>query len=537
MSCGFLSTVYEAAPGLVPRDAVRAETRKSGEKLRYQTVLGGTTLRVAAIAALLCVPGSIQVSAASLSGSISALASAANSLTHATTGQAPSQGQSQAESAAPPATASEIPVYLPGGDEAGPTLPTQRGIGAIRSSEGLFQIAPYLGVNGIYDTGLAPFSTNESGQFLSRSAGGVEATFGVTGSRAYRHTLLNIAYRGGYSHYPRVPYLSNTNHRGTIQVNHEMSRRLQLNSQNSFGYLSNSFFSNYGFSGYDRPNDTTPINEFFNNPVLFLETSQMFTYQKSARTSFTGGGGATSHWRRSSALAGMRALNALGNYAYRLTRRQTIGATYSFNQFFFTNQYGGSNVHNVGLEYSAQLSRTVTATLSGGGSRVESQSLQTVKVDPLIEALFGTSGGIEAVYRRNYLPTFSGSISYARQRWGANASVSRAINPGNGIVLTNRNTTADAGIRYSARRWSARAGVAYSKMRGLKLDTGDFTSVGGNAGITIQVARGFSWVNDVSLRRFGGGDSLISNGFPSRSQVRVTTGIIWTPSEFPLPLF
>ena len=161
-------------PGPVPRDLARVETRKSGEKLRYQTVLGGATVQVAAIAALLCALASIQVDAASLSGRTAALASAANSLTHATTGQAPSQGQTQAEGDAPPTSASEIPVYLPGGDEAGPTLPTQRGIGAIRSNEGLFQIAPYLGVNGIYDTGLAPFSTNEAGQFLSRSAAGVE---------------------------------------------------------------------------------------------------------------------------------------------------------------------------------------------------------------------------------------------------------------------------------------------------------------------------------------------------------------------------
>ncbi|MCC7342252.1 MAG: hypothetical protein IT170_14320 [Bryobacterales bacterium] len=444
----------------------------------------------------------------------------------------------QTDASTPPSSSeNEIPVYLPGGDEAGPTLPSQRGIGAIRSSEGLFRIAPYLGISGIYDTGLAPLTLRPDGVFPSRSAAGVDLSFGITGSKAFRRSMLNLMYRGGYSHYPKIPYLSNSNHQGVLGVTHAFSRRLQLSSQNTFGYLNNSFFGNFGFEDLGNAGSILPTDEFFNSPVLFLQTNQTLSYQKSARLSFSAGGGGSMHWRRSSALAGVKAGNILGNTSYRISARQTIGVTYIFNQFFFTNQYGGSNVHTMNVEYGAKLSRTVDLSLSLGGARVESQSLERVEVDPLIAQLFGTTGGIEAVYRKSYLPTFQADLRYNKRRWSAGVYAGRAVNPGNGIVLTNRNTSVGASVRYSARRWNAGGGVNYNEMVSLKLGYGNYKSRSADIGFSVVMGRGFSWANTFSVRRYGGDGSVISNTFFDRNQYRVSTGIFWSPSSFPLPLF
>jgi hypothetical protein len=320
-------------------------------------------------------------------------------------------------------------------------------------------------------------------------------------------------------------------------VNHAFSRRLQLTSVNGFGYTNNSFFGAQGFVGYTPPGSAAPVDEFFNTPVLFGTTTQILTYQKSARLSFAAGGGGSIQRRRSDALVGVTVLNAIGNTSYRLSQRQTIGVSYNFNQFNFTNQYGGSNVHNVMLEYGVQPSRTVNLSFAAGGARVESQSLIRVEVDPLIAALFGTSGGIEALYRRNYLPTFQGQIGYSRRRWSADLSAGRMINPGNGIVLTNRNTFVNAGIRYSARRWNAGVSGGYNQMVGIKLDDADFSSIVANAAFSVALSRGFSWSSSVSMRRFGGDGSGLSNSFQDREQYRISTGFYWSPSAFPLPLF
>lgn len=522
-----------------------------GENLRYHNVCRSAGLAGAALAGMLLATATALGGSASIAGATASMAMSAGPLflpeasqapssgtgTPPGTGTSPGTGTTSGTGTTPPESANEIPVYLPGGDEAGPTLPSQRGIGAVRSGEGLFRIAPYFGASGIYDTGLAQLTLAPDGSFPSQSAAGVDLSFGITGSRAFRRSLLNIMYRGGYSHYPKVPFLSNSNHQGVIGVNHSFSRRLQLRSQNAFGIMNNAFFGNLGFQGGGLSGVGVPTNELFNTPVYFAQTNQTLTYQKTARLSFAGGGGGSAHWRQSGALAGVKSGNAMGNTSFRLTRRQTIGATYMFNQFSFTNQYGGSNVHNVSIEYSSKLSPSTEALFSIGGSRVESQSLQTVQVDPLIAALFGTSGGIEAVYRLTYLPTFYGEIRYGRRRWSGGVSASRTVDPGNGIVLTNRSTAFGAHLRYSTRRWNAGGSFNYNEMKGLKLEGINFSGVGGNVGIGITLGKGLSWVNDVAVRRFGGGDSIISNSFLTREQYRVSTGFYWSPSEFPLPLF
>ncbi len=467
-----------------------------------------------------------------MAGASTSIAISTRPLLNLSASQAPQSGGSAA-----PVSENEIPVYLPGGDEAGPTLPSQRGIGAVRSGEGLFRITPYVGASGIYDTGLAPLTLGPDGVFPSRSATGMTLSFGVTGSRAFRRTLLNLMYSGGYSHYPKIPYLSNSNHQGAIGVNHSFTRRLQLSSQNTFGMRNNAFFGAFGFQDVGSNGNPVPSDEFFNSPVLFAQTSQVLTFQKSARLSFAAGGGGGIHWRRSGALASVKSGNVIGNTSYRISRRQTIGVTYQFNQFSFSNQYGGSSVHNISVEYANKLSRTVDLSIAVGGARVESQSLQRIQVDPIIAALFGTTGGVEAVHRLSYLPTFQGDLRYAKRQWSAGVSAGRMIDPGNGIVLTNRNTRVSGDIRYNARRWNAGAGVSYSEMRALKLERADYNSRSAHVGFSVVMGKGFSWNNSFSARRYGGGSSILSNSFLDRNQYRVSTGIYWSPSAFPLPLF
>ena len=500
--------------------------------MRYRIVYRCATLVAGSLAGLLIGVPLAHGGNAFVAGASTSIAISTRPIFNLSASQAPQTGGSAA-----PVSENEIPVYLPGGDEAGPTLPSQRGIGAIRSSEGLFRITPYLGVSGIYDTGLAPLTLGADGVFPSRSAGGVDLSFGVTGSRAFRRTLLNLMYRGGYSHYPKISYLSNSNHQGALGVNHSITRRLQLSSQNTFGMRNNAFFGNFGFEDLGSSGNPVPANEFFNSPVLFAQTNQILSYQKSARLSFAAGGGGNIYWRRSNALASVKGANLTGNTSYRISQRQTIGVTYLFNQFFFSNQYGGSNVHNISVEYGSQLSRTVDVALAVGGARVESQSLQRVQVDPLIAALFGTTGGVEAIYRLSYIPTFQGDLRYTRRQWSAGIFAERAIDPGNGIVLTNRNTRVGANFRYRARRWNAGGGVDYSEMRALKLERGDYTSGSASVGFSVVMGHGFSWTNTVSVRRYGGGNSIISSTFLDRNQYQVSSGIFWSPSAFPLPLF
>lgn len=432
----------------------------------------------------------------------------------------------------------DIPVYLPGGDEAGPTLPSRRGIGPVFANERLMRIRPYVGVNAIYDSGLTPIVTDEAGNLINRGAYGMTLNFGAVGSKAYRHSLLNLSYQGSLRHYPRSRFLTGTNHVAAIGFNHMFSRRLSLISNNSAGIRSNSFMGTFGRSLLDEVDDEVPVDDVFNNPVIYASTMQQLVYQKSARTSFSAGGGGFLQQRRSNALVSVRGGSVTGGAQYRLSARKTIGTTYGFNQFFFSGSYGGSNVHNLSVEYGHQIARRTEITLSAGGARVESQALRSVPLDPILAALLGRSTGVEATYRKNYLPLFGASLSHSRRASNFYVNANRSINPGNGLVLTSRRTIVGGGYSYTGiRRWTFRASAGYSEFQGLLGTARSFRSYRGSVGATFRLGHGLSWTTGVSARRMLVDEDFSGDARFLRTQYRVSTGIRWSPDGVPVPFF
>ncbi|MCU0229160.1 MAG: hypothetical protein MUF01_16135 [Bryobacterales bacterium] len=345
----------------------------------------------------------------------------------------------------------EIPVYLPGGEEAGPSLPSNRGIGPIFSQNRLLRITPYLGVQGVYDTGLLPLSTNENGDLVRKPAIGIMATFGAAGSRPFRRSLLNLAYNGNVTHYPSIPFLSFSNHRMELAYSHSINRRITYLS-NGGAIVMNTPFGGFGIPGGMPSLDANPTSEVFNTPIFSLTTQQSVNYQRTARLGITLGGGAFNTFRRSEALVSVQGVNATGTVSYRLSGRTTVAGVYSFGQFFFSNSYGGTNFHQANVELAHKLSKRTEIALGLGGVRIESQSLRSVPLDPIIASLLGRSTGIEAFYRKNYLPNFTATFRHSLRSVSFNAQASRMVNPGNGLVLTNQMTNASAGLSYSGLR-------------------------------------------------------------------------------------
>lgn len=433
----------------------------------------------------------------------------------------------------------EIPVYLPGGDQAGPTLPSQRGIGPVFSRENLARIRPYIGVNMIHDSGLTPVSTDEDGNLIRRGSYGGSLNFGAVGSRAFRHSLLNLSYSGSIRHYPRNKYFTGTNHMLRLGFNHMFSRRLSLNSTNRAGIRSNAFMSDFGNSLLETDADEEAGDDIFNNPVIYASTMQQLVYQKSARLSLFGGGGGYLQQRRSNALVSARGAIASGGVGYRLDARKTLGVTYSFNQFFFSGGYGGSNVHNLSVEYGQQLTRRTSFSLSVGGARIESQALRAVRLDPIIAALLGQTMGIEATYRKNYLPTFGADLTHNRGASQVRLFGVRRINSGNGVMLTSARTAFGASYGYTGfRRWTFRAATFYSQYQGLLGTARQYKNYRGSVGFTYRIAEGLSWTGGVSARRLMLDESNPTNNpWFARNQYRVTTGLRWTPGDMPVPFF
>lgn len=432
----------------------------------------------------------------------------------------------------------EIPVYLPGGDEAGPTLPSQRGIGPIYSQNRLMRLSPYVGVGGIYDTGLAPLVSDAGGDLLIRDAYGMMLNFGVVGSRPYRRSLLNLAYNGNVTHYPNIPLLTMTNHRMNVDFSHSISRKLTYQTTNSGMIANNAFNGAFGVPAGVGLLDGSSSAEVFNSPVYGIFTQQQMTYQKTVRLGVTLGGGGFSQFRRNRALVSVNGVSAVGTAFYRLSARTTLGGTYNFGQFFFSNAYGGTNFHTASVELAHRPTKRSQVSISVGGARIESQSLRQVPLDPLLAALLGRPSGVEAIYRKNYLPSFQVGASQSLRYWTFSANAARMVNPGNGLILTNQMTNAIAGVTFSGiQRFTLNLNANYSEMQGLLGTVGKFRSYGANVGATYALSRGLSWTTSFSARQFDVGDSGVSNPLFERTQYRVMTGLRWSPSDVPVPFF
>ncbi len=69
------------------------------------------------------------------------------------------------------------------------------------------------------------------------------------------------------------------------------------------------------------------------------------TYQATSRLSFTFGGGYFTNLRHSGALYSASGESATGDAQYRVSRRATVGATYTFSHYAYTHSIGGAYIH------------------------------------------------------------------------------------------------------------------------------------------------------------------------------------------------
>ena len=183
----------------------------------------------------------------------------------------------------------------------------------------------YGQLTGVYDSGLTPVATNSQGALVNVGADyGVEAGFGVLGSRRWKRDQLNVEYRGTYRHYANNQFFDGIDQFLNLAYGRILTRRLNLDLKETVGTTS---LANGGFSYIPLTNTdlfAVPANELFDNRTNFVQSRVDLTWQKSARLSFGFGAEGFVVRRRSLALAGLDGFAAHANASYRITRRQTV---------------------------------------------------------------------------------------------------------------------------------------------------------------------------------------------------------------------
>ena len=395
---------------------------------------------------------------------------------------------------------------------------------------------PFIEVNGVYTTGLTGVGLNDQGQLANVSAEGVELTWGVSGSHSWRHTEVGLDYHGDITHYNKATYYDHTDQFFLLGLKHQFSRHVVLNWRNTAGM----FTQNNGVLclpqtvPFDPSQSFIPTTDFFDNRTIYGSSMVDLIFQKTSRLSFDLGGGGFINRRRSTALYGVAGGLARADMQYRLTRRSTVGADYTYTHFGFNHIFSSTDLHGFSGTYAIQLSRFLEFTGYGGVMRVETKFVQNVPVDPAVAAIIGIQEGTQVIYSVRTIPNINARLSRTFSRGVAYIAGGHTVTPGNGLFLTTAMTEGTAGYTYTGlRHWSFNSQLAYTNGNSIGNVYGRYTGFTGTVSASRQISRAVHAIVSFDGRNYGSHDFSLYN----RTIWDVRVGIGFAPGDVPIRLW
>ena len=387
-----------------------------------------------------------------------------------------------------------------------------------------------LGVNSIYDTGVAR-SVNPDG-----TPGAVSPLYGtqlqwqIGGRHFFRHDQVAAHYSGNFTQYSGAGGYTGANQTMTADYTHVLSRRLTLNLVGTGMILSqNSILENLQVGPQTIANvdlASSPNVQIFDLGLKEFTTQADVTWQKSARLSFNMGTSLFGISRNNPQLLGVTGRQAKGDLNFRVTRQMTIGASYSFSEYVFPNGLGHSSTNTYGGIFSYAFNRSTQFRFRGGISTVQSLGLETVPINPAVAALLGVPTGV--IDASNSFKAQNFSVQFVKDfRNGSTASLAYAsgITPGNGVLETAEQQSITGIITFRVfRDYLFSVAGGRDTLISPALITGKYQSVYGRLSLSRTFKKGFGLSFVSEYRHF----ALDVSGYVD-NQLRITSGFTWSP--------
>jgi hypothetical protein len=398
---------------------------------------------------------------------------------------------------------------------------------------------PFFTARGVVDNAFTSTQLDDNGEPITLDLRGYLLSGGVYGSKQFKNSSLTLQVTGGYIDYRRSNRnFYGFNSRSTLGYTQRVGRRAVFNSSALFGTWNRTFGTGFGVTSplqeLDPAIDADIDEDVFDRRVTFFSSMNSLSYSLSPRLSASMNGGFF-NTKRASGLISARGTNASGDVAYRLTRRQTISASYGYNEFNFSERYGNSFMQIIGVGYAWDMGNQWMLNLNVRGFRLETDTLQRVAISPEIAAIIGQNVGFETAYRLNYFPGFLGSLSKSFRTMSFMVSAQNTIRPGNGVFMTSRMERYGVGYSYTGiRKWNFGARVGRFERTNLMRFSGSFRTYNGGASVGYQLLPTLQ-LNAAALYR----DILSTtsdNNF-RRSGWRYTFGVSFAPGDIPISLF
>jgi len=419
---------------------------------------------------------------------------------------------------------------------AGPAI-LSRGEAPAAMSAPEIKFRPFVEITAGYETGLSGVAvTNAQGNLPNADSYDLGLTWGISGSHNWKHTKLGLDYRGSLSHYQQQTTYDSITQAFLLSFTQQITRHISLSLRENAGMFTRAFGlgSLSQTVSFDPSQSYIPTTDFFDNRTYYLSSQADLKIQKTARLSFDLGGDNFLYRYRAKGLVGTNGLGARGDVQYRLARRSTIGAAYSFQHFAYSGQFGAADVHGFAGTFSRALAAKLEFSASLGASRVEQTFIQRVAVDPVIAVLLGVSTTTEIAHFVSWLPTGNVRLSQVFRQGVAYVGAGRSIVPGNGLFTTSYSYYASAGYTYTGvRRWSLSSMATYDRSRSVGNFLGSYSDVSGGLAASRQIARSVHVVFGYNVRRYSSANFQNYN----RNVQEGHFGLGFTPGDVPLRIW
>ena len=410
------------------------------------------------------------------------------------------------------------------------------GVGTIGTRSGeQVNLRYYLGVSGVVDSTIAPFSADSQGNLLHLPyLYGIEVSGGVYGVHSWQRSQLALDYVGSYTEYFNYDAYNSTNHALTLGYTDQLSKRLKLDLRESAGSLTYGTGQVANAASNELNNTSfTPATRLFDTRTYYLQTLASATYLQSARVSYTAGVGAFLQNLKSLGLSNGWGYNFDGNMMRRMSKSATLGATYQYSHFAYPGFSSKSNSHTFQGFYATGLGRFWTVSINAGATITQGEGVFTILLNPILAALLGQSTITGVSNYRAIYP--SGSIALVRRFQRASMSLNyfRGVNAGNGAYTTGRLDNAYATFSYTGlRKLNIGGDAGHYTLKSIGQNVGSYSQYSAGAGITYALGH----ATHLTLRYdFRDQEFDVSNYKHHGS--RATVGLNFSPGSLPLSLW
>ena len=395
---------------------------------------------------------------------------------------------------------------------------------------------PYVGVTGIFASGLTGTTVKPDGTLGNSNSYGVEANFGLTGSKLREKDSLSIDYHASVFRYTPADTSGGTNQFLSLNYQRQLAKHLSLRLDETAGVYANSFGIASTAATTDlSPGNTitpvTPLTQALDDRTIYLSTSSDVIYKRSARLSFDFGGTGFVVKRKLGTLYGVIGAEARTDAEYRVTRRANLGVYYSYSHYEYNHAFGGSNINTAGASFSYGLTRRTELRLRAGASHVQTAGLVQFNLDPLVAALLGQTFGLVAIDRTNIVPDASVQIVRRFRSGSAGAEILVGVSPGNGLYLTSKRILYNGHLDYTGfRHYALSLGATREQLGSLGVTLANYDAYGLNLGATRDLRYNLRSNFRIEYRKY----NYANANADVRNPYKVSLGVAWSPGDRPL---